>query len=521
MFRMTGSWSTVLGILALVTVYTIYRAASDVPRLVSPQGCRMSWMSPSYLLQSEFNTSWTPLASRYTLWLYREVGWEPTQPVGLPALFIPGSAGSSHQVRSIASSAARQYFSSPFVVSDEFTGRGAKPLDFYAVDFNEDFSAFHGPTVDSQVAYTSAAINYILSRYPPGTQIIVMGHSMGGVVGTALLPSSNISALITMSTPHTLPPVRFDPRLEEIYARNADVLRETGTPILSLCGGATDLQVPAESCVLPETNGVYRRTVFTSALEGAWTGVGHLEMVWCHQVRWRVARAALELGATRRTADARSAVLDRWLRDGRLLPPVPEGQNTDTVALDQGTYETLPDGMHLVLKSPREKRTYLLPVMPASQGGENHRQSTFVLFVSGGAISGIAPHHARDLRASVQFCVSPSEAEPGERPMPLCKPLQPTTLKLLPNPLPGRPFPVPDEGSDESEGIVLFEGEVPAGVDGWVGISVDASGQNEGWVVGGFHTREAVESDIGLAGGYKPPGCRSVKVMTSCYRAAS
>lgn len=39
----------------------------------------MSWMSPSYLLQSEFNTSWTPLASRYSLWLYREVGWEPSQ----------------------------------------------------------------------------------------------------------------------------------------------------------------------------------------------------------------------------------------------------------------------------------------------------------------------------------------------------------------------------------------------------------------------------------------------------------
>ncbi|KAG2349887.1 hypothetical protein BDR05DRAFT_259598 [Suillus weaverae] len=27
--------------------------------------------------------------------------------------------------------------------------------------------------------------------------------------------------------------------------------------------------------------------IFTSALEGAWTGIGHREMVWCHQVRWR------------------------------------------------------------------------------------------------------------------------------------------------------------------------------------------------------------------------------------------
>ena len=36
----------------------------------------MSWMSPSYLLQSGFDRTWSPLASRYSLWLYREVGWE-------------------------------------------------------------------------------------------------------------------------------------------------------------------------------------------------------------------------------------------------------------------------------------------------------------------------------------------------------------------------------------------------------------------------------------------------------------
>ena len=36
----------------------------------------MSYMSPSYLIQSQFDTSWTPLAKRYSLLLYREVGWE-------------------------------------------------------------------------------------------------------------------------------------------------------------------------------------------------------------------------------------------------------------------------------------------------------------------------------------------------------------------------------------------------------------------------------------------------------------
>jgi GPI inositol-deacylase len=36
----------------------------------------MSYMSPSYLIHSQFDTSWTPLAKRYSLLLYREVGWE-------------------------------------------------------------------------------------------------------------------------------------------------------------------------------------------------------------------------------------------------------------------------------------------------------------------------------------------------------------------------------------------------------------------------------------------------------------
>ena len=39
----------------------------------------MSYMSPSYLVQSQFDTSWTPHAKRYSLLLYSEVGWEDKQ----------------------------------------------------------------------------------------------------------------------------------------------------------------------------------------------------------------------------------------------------------------------------------------------------------------------------------------------------------------------------------------------------------------------------------------------------------
>lgn len=80
-----------------------------------------------------------------------------------------------------------------------FTSRGLRPLDFFAVDFNEDLSAFHGPTLESERTYSEAAVGFILSKYPPQTKIIVMGHSMGGIVAISLLTSlgRNISTVIT------------------------------------------------------------------------------------------------------------------------------------------------------------------------------------------------------------------------------------------------------------------------------------------------------------------------------------
>ncbi|CAK5262528.1 unnamed protein product [Mycena citricolor] len=467
-----------IALFSVLTVAVLYYATEDIALELSPQGCRMSYMYPSYVLQDGFDLVWTPLARRYSLWLYREVdgygrGWEGTnvsQGLGTPVLFIPGNAGSSRQVRSIASSATRQYFDAPFSVAPEFRGTAVKPLDFFAVEFNEDLSAFHGPTLEAQTAYTARAVAYILSFYPPGTQITVMGHSMGGVVAAALLPSAHIAAVITMSTPHTLPPARFDARIDAVYGRNQRVLRgDAGTPIVSLCGGAADMMIPSEACILPPVaapRDVFRRTVFTSALEGAWTGVGHREMVWCHQVRWRVARAALELGAM-----GSPQALDRWLRDGHGPAPLLHAAGSQ---VDDG--DVVPDGLQL--QNPRGNRTYRLPV-PASE-------ARFVMLVSGGSVGPVGPHKVGTLAVSTSSCQDENAR---------CSVLEPTTLKLIPNPLPERPFPVPQEGADESEGAVLFEAVVPKG-SRWISVSV-TGGQGSGWIAAGLTTEQKIENGAG------------------------
>ena len=361
----------------------------------------------------------------------------------------------------------------------------------FIVEFNEDLSAFHGSTMESQIAYTSSAISYILSLYPSNTKIVVMGHSMGGIVATSLLPSANISAIITMSTPHTLPPARFDSRIDTLYDRLQITLHQDPTPILSICGGVTDMLIPSESCILPQaSDNTFRRTVFTSALEGAWTGVGHREMVWCHQVRWRVARAALELGGAN-SLPSRATLLDKWLRDGHFLPPDALKTEYYTLDISDTGVEILPPGKNLLLKNPHISNTYLLPVKRDSTSSASQK---FTVLVSRGSISGVAPQNPLLLRVSIFSCATSSTLSHS----PLrCVTFKPDILKVIPNPISGRVFPVSGEGSDESEGTVLYESHVPyiETEEQWIGVKVDGA-DGQGWISAGLSVDRPVLSAV-------------------------
>lgn len=53
-------------------------------RQIEPKGCRMSYMRPSYIHFSEFDTEHTRFASKYSLYLYREQGIDSGQVGSIP-----------------------------------------------------------------------------------------------------------------------------------------------------------------------------------------------------------------------------------------------------------------------------------------------------------------------------------------------------------------------------------------------------------------------------------------------------
>ena len=150
----------------------------------------------------------------------------PGAPTAIPAVFFPGNGGSFRQVRSVASETARMHarrvrdraaraeerllptparartpLASPppeSLRASESTRDGsggvspepgpapAPPpppaLDWFALDFGEELGAFHAASLRRQIAFASAALERILAAYPPGTHVVLLGHSMGGIV---------------------------------------------------------------------------------------------------------------------------------------------------------------------------------------------------------------------------------------------------------------------------------------------------------------------------------------------------
>ncbi|RCH88774.1 GPI inositol deacylase, partial [Rhizopus stolonifer] len=266
------------------------------------------------------------------------------QPTGVPVLFIPGHAGSYKQVRSIAAESTFYYYRNYAQDADRWQN-GVRNLDFFTVDFHEEFSALHGQSILEQAEYLNDAIDYILKLYPQTrkydtnmklpdpTSVIVIGHSMGGIVARTMVTMNNyqhgtINTILTMSTPHMLPPVPFDWKISKLYddinqfwqegfskhtpvndndehhhmnTKHHQIASLRDISIVSMAGGTLDNTVCSDSTdigsIVPHTHGF---TVFSTAVPHVWTGAGHVSILTCNQLVKVVSKTLIDLVDVRR-----------------------------------------------------------------------------------------------------------------------------------------------------------------------------------------------------------------------------
>lgn len=198
-------------------------------------------------------------------------------------------------------------------------------------DFNEDFSAFHAGTLKEQAEYLSDCIRYIRGLYKDQgatapSAVIVIAHSMGGIAARYMFLQDgfdygSVKILVTLSTPHTIPPATFDKGVERIYNDINSFWRKehhseqgllNDTLSISIAGGIADTMISSDyadmSSLVPSSHGF---SVITTSVPTLFSPVDHQAMMWCDQLRQQIVSALL------RSTDVRRADRTRKL-DERL-----------------------------------------------------------------------------------------------------------------------------------------------------------------------------------------------------------
>ncbi|KAL8765223.1 MAG: hypothetical protein Q9209_007616 [Squamulea sp. 1 TL-2023] len=393
-------------------LFMLYILHSFSTQQLDSKGCDMYYTRSMFYNFADFDTEHTRFASKYSLHLYREIGYDEDPKVkGVPVLFIPGNAGSYRQARSLASETVQHYHNT--VQQDkEALSAGATSIDFFSVDFNEDFTAFHGQTLLDQAEYLNDAVAYILSLYhdprrsqrdpalPDPSSVILIGHSMGGVAARTMLTmpnyqSNSVNTIVTISAPHARSPVSVDSDLVRTYQRINDYWREAYShkwasdnplwhvTLISIAGGSLDTTVPSDyaslASLVPSTHGF---TVFTSSIPGMWSGADHIQTTWCVQLVRPIARSIFEALDVHRpsqtkTRAERMRVFKKWYLTGledTAEKTLPYKDITTLLTLEEQSNSINPTGKRLVLRalgSFDKPKAHVLPIPPQGTPGQN------------------------------------------------------------------------------------------------------------------------------------------------------
>uniref|UniRef100_A0A8D3DF78 GPI inositol-deacylase n=1 Tax=Scophthalmus maximus TaxID=52904 RepID=A0A8D3DF78_SCOMX len=273
-------------------------------------GCEENRCSMTYMFEyPEYRRVALPrrvarLYPAYGLYLYGEgVYAQETRALkltGAPVLFLPGNAGSYKQARSLGSVALRKAENM----------EGGLHFNVFTVDFNEELVALYGGSLLRQTHFLHESIKAILRLYKhlknPPQSVVLVGHSMGGVVARALftLPRFNtnlVGLILTQASPHLAPVLALDPYLLDFYSavkqkwlKQANKLRNI--TVLSVGGGYRDYQVRSGLTSLPCPPGDPNKlSLVATAVPRTWVSTDHLSIVWCKELVLATVRAFFDL----------------------------------------------------------------------------------------------------------------------------------------------------------------------------------------------------------------------------------
>eukprot|EP00043_Microstomoeca_roanoka_P018698 m.202512 g.202512 ORF g.202512 m.202512 type:complete len:854 (-) comp16874_c1_seq6:69-2630(-) len=248
--------------------------------------CDMTYMYPNYLPVEG------PAHPRYNLFIYKE-RQQHYQLKGRPVLFIPGHLGSFQQVRSLGSHLDRI---SLFLKSRH--PAITQGFDVFTIDFQEEPSGLSGHLLGEQAAYVYSCLHTIPSFYAKANltmyPIIIIGHSMGGLLALSMLQHGRssdaklISTIITLAAPISQPIVSFYPGLDDFYSKLSLRKIDTEIAVIMVSGGFKDrivlptYTVPLEFKGQDVSNDVV--LVDSTRVPGVMISTDHVCILWCNQL---------------------------------------------------------------------------------------------------------------------------------------------------------------------------------------------------------------------------------------------
>ena len=231
------------------------------------------------------------------------------------ALFIPGNGGNYAQVRSLAHS-THELGKYSHSYSSNRTRKATTKIQWYAMDFKEELSAFDADAIERQVK----SARWVLEEYfgrkifesdeKYSKIVIVVGHSMGGLVAKyaaeQVIVNNNTNRGIdqlhvtTLATPHAYHPGAFalssftnHAWRKRISKKKRGGGKKVSISLMSVSGGMRDWQVSGVDASLvlsvngddSSNSGEYRNTN-SDRVKNVSTRIScdHLAICWCKQV---------------------------------------------------------------------------------------------------------------------------------------------------------------------------------------------------------------------------------------------